>query len=133
MDTTHLLPPFTLEIANQKAKLIETVWNSKNIELISSLYTSHAEWRDGIDFLNKMEDRMAFVKKKFEREQESNLNIELWGFRNNRMAVRTEYHWKDSSGQAFQRFGNELWEFNDIGLIQKRYSSYNELPFIPVG
>ena len=53
---------------------------------------------------------------------------ELWGFRDNRMAVRFEYEWRDASGNWFRSYGNELWEFDDEGLMRKRYASINDLP-----
>lgn len=44
---------------------------------------------------------------------------ELWGFRGNRMAVRFAYEWHDDSGNWFRSYGNENWEFDERGLMQR--------------
>ena len=44
------------------------------------------------------------------------------------MAVRFAYEWQDDSGNWFRSHGNELWEFDDQGLMQRRIASINDLP-----
>ena len=34
-----------------------------------------------------------------------------------RIAVRFQYEWHNESGQWFRSYGNELWEFDDDGLM----------------
>ena len=46
----------------------------------------------------------------------------------NRIAVTFEYEWHDDSGQWFRSYGNELWEFADNGLMQRRIASINDAP-----
>ena len=55
------------------------------------------------------------------------LKKELWGFRGNRMAVRFEYEYQNTEGQWFRAYGNENWEFDENGLMRKRYASINDL------
>jgi hypothetical protein len=43
------------------------------------------------------------------------------------MAVRFEYEYQDENGQWYRAYGNELWEFNENGLMQKRFASINDL------
>lgn len=69
-----------------------------------------------------------FLKQKCEKELHYKLKKELWGFRENRMAVRFEYEWHNHEGQWFRSYGNELWEFDENGLMAKRYASINDLP-----
>ena len=43
------------------------------------------------------------------------------------MAVRFQYEWHDAEGQWFRSYGNELWEFDDLGLMRRREASINDL------
>jgi nuclear transport factor 2 (NTF2) superfamily protein len=55
------------------------------------------------------------------------LKKELWGFRDNRMAVKFQYEWHDDNGQWYRSYGNELWEFAPSGFMQRREASINDL------
>lgn len=121
------LPPFTLETALQKVQLAEDAWNSQDPERISKAYTINTEWRNRTEFINGREEVVAFLKRKWQKELHYKLKKELWGFRENRMAVRFEYEYQDVSGQWWRAYGNENWEFNENGLMHKRYASINDL------
>ncbi len=121
------LPPFTMETALQKVQLAEDAWNTKDPEKVCLAYTIDTEWRNRTDFINGREEVKQFLKRKWEKELEYKLKKELWGFRENRMAVRFEYEWRDHKGQWFCSYGNELWEFDESGLMQKRFASINDL------
>jgi nuclear transport factor 2 (NTF2) superfamily protein len=121
------IPPFTAETALQKVQLAEDAWNTKDSEKICLAYTIDTEWRNRTDFINGREEVKQFLKQKWENELNYKLKKELWGFRENRMAVRFEYEWHDKMGQWFRSYGNELWEFNENGLMQKRFASINDL------
>jgi|SRR6478609_1181892 len=122
------LPPFTLETALQKVQLAEDAWNSKDPERVSMAYSIDTEWRNRTDFINGREAVKAFLKTKWERELNYKLKKELWGFRENRMAVRFEYEYQNASGEWFRAYGNENWEFDTDGLMTKRFASINDLP-----
>ncbi len=128
MEQKPPLPPFTLETALQKVQLAEDVWNSKDPERVSKAYTNDSEWRNRTDFINGREEIVAFLKKKWAKEKNYILKKELWGFRENRMAVRFEYEYQNEDGQWFRAYGNENWEFDENGLMRKRYASINDLP-----
>ncbi len=130
MDTKLLVPPFTLEIALQKVQLAENVWNSCDPERVCLAYTVDTEWRNRTEFINGREAVKAFLKRKWEKELDYKLKKELWGFRENRMAVRFEYEWHDANGQWYRSYGNEMWEFDEHGLMRKRFASINDLPII---
>ena len=120
-------PPFTLETALQKVQLAEDAWNSQDPERISKAYTINTEWRNRTEFINGRDEVVAFLKRKWQKELHYKLKKELWGFRENRMAVRFEYEYQDVNGQWWRAYGNENWEFNENGLMQKRYACINDL------
>jgi nuclear transport factor 2 (NTF2) superfamily protein len=121
------LPPFTMETALQKVKAAEDAWNTKDPEQVSRAYTVDTEWRNRTEFINGREEVKAFLTRKWQKELDYKLKKELWGFRENRMAVRFEYEWRDQAGQWFRSYGNELWEFDEDGYMRKRFASINDL------
>ncbi len=70
---------------------------------------------------------MRFLTAKWEKELDYRLKKELWAFTGNRIAVRFEYEWRDAEGRWFRSYGNENWEFDENGLMRKRYASINDL------
>jgi nuclear transport factor 2 (NTF2) superfamily protein len=127
MEQKPPLPPFTMEKALEKVQIAENAWNTKDPEKICLAYTIDTEWRNRAEFINGREEVKAFLKRKWEKELDYKLKKELWGFRENRMAVRFEYEWHDAAGQWYRSYGNELWEFDENGLMRKRYASINDL------
>ncbi len=121
-------PPFSEESALRKVQIAEELWNTCDAERVAMAYTEDSEWRNRTDFLTGRKAIVEFLRRKWNRELGYRLKKELWGFRNNRMAVRFEYEWHDDSGNWFRSYGNELWEFAESGLMQKRYASINDLP-----
>lgn len=121
------LPPFNMETALQKVQLAEDAWNSKDPERVSKAYTIDSEWRNRTQFINGRAEIVEFLTKKWEKEKHYKLKKELWGFRENRMAVRFEYEFQNEAGQWFRAYGNENWEFDENGLMRKRYASINDL------
>ena len=71
---------------------------------------------------------VAFLTRKWSREQDYRLIKELWAFDGNRIAVRFAYESHDDSGNWFRSYGNENWEFNENGLMRRRHASINDLP-----
>ncbi|MBL7681906.1 MAG: nuclear transport factor 2 family protein [Flavipsychrobacter sp.] len=128
MEKRYPIPPFTLETAQQKVQAAEYAWNTKDPEKVCMAYTIDTEWRNRTEFLNGREEVKEFLKHKWAKEQDYKLKKELWGFRENRMAVRFEYEWHDEYGQWYRSYGNEMWEFDENGYMQKRYASINDMP-----
>lgn len=122
------LPPFNEETARQKVQAAEDAWNTKDPEKVSLAYTVDTEWRNRTEFINGREEVKQFLQRKWAKELDYKLKKELWGFKDNRMAVRFEYEWHDQLGQWYRSYGNELWEFDDNGYMQKRYASINDMP-----
>jgi hypothetical protein len=121
-------PPFTPETAPLKVQAAEDAWNTKDPERVCLAYTIDTQWRNRAEFLNGREEVKRFLERKWAAELDYRLKKELWGFRENRMAVRFEYEWHDHAGQWFRSYGNELWEFDEHGLMRKRFASINDLP-----
>ena len=122
------LPPFTRETAAQKVRMAEDAWNSHDPEKVSLAYTRDSVWRNRSEFPQGREAIVAFLKRKWSRELDYRLIKELWAFDGNRIAVRFAYEWHDDSGNWFRSYGNENWEFDESGLMQRRHASINDLP-----
>lgn len=122
------LPPFTRETAIQKVRLAEDAWNSRDPTRVSLAYTVDSKWRNRAEFPQGREQIVEFLTRKWRRELEYRLIKELWAFADNRIAVRFAYEWHDDSGQWYRSYGNENWEFDALGLMQRRYASINDLP-----
>jgi hypothetical protein len=121
------LPPFTEETALIKVQAAEDAWNSRDPERVSLAYTEDTEWRNRTEFIHGREEVVEFLKRKWSRELDYRLKKELWGFRNHRMAVRFEYEFHDQSGQWYRSYGNELWEFDELGYMKRRFASINDM------
>ncbi|WP_420572135.1 DUF1348 family protein [Kordia sp.] len=121
------LPPFTRDTAIQKIQMAEDAWNSKDPIKISKAYTVDTEWRNRDQFVNGRAEVQAFLADKWTKELNYKLKKELWTYNENRIAVRFEYEYRNESGQWFRAYGNENWEFDENGLMRKRYASINDL------
>jgi hypothetical protein len=121
-------PPFTLETALAKVQLAEDAWNSRDPERVALAYSVDSKWRNRVEFINGREEIKAFLRRKWASELDYRLKKTLWGFRENRIAVSFEYEWHDERGQWYRSYGNELWEFDDEGLMRERRASINDAP-----
>jgi nuclear transport factor 2 (NTF2) superfamily protein len=122
------LPPFTPETARQKVRLAEDAWNSRDPARVALAYTPDSRWRNRAEFIEGRTAIEAFLVRKWSRELDYRLIKELWATAGNRIAVRFAYEWHDDSGQWFRSYGNELWEFAESGLMQRREASINDMP-----
>jgi hypothetical protein len=127
MEQRHPLPPFTLETALQKVQKAEDAWNTRDPQKVALAYTVDTEWRNRDQFVNGRQEVIAFLTKKWEKELDYKLKKELWAYTDNRISVRFEYEWHDKDGNWFRSYGNEQWEFDENGLMQRRYASINDL------
>jgi nuclear transport factor 2 (NTF2) superfamily protein len=128
MEQRPPLPPFTEDTARQKVQAAEDAWNTRDPERVSKAYTMDSQWRNRAEFLNGRDAIRDFLTRKWERELDYRLRKELWCFTDNRIAVTFRYEWHDDSGQWFRSYGNELWEFDENGLMQRRIASINDAP-----
>ena len=128
MEKKYPVPPFNLETATQKVQMAEDLWNTRNPGKVAMSYTVDSEWRNRTDFIHGREEIIVFLAEKWKKERDYKLKKELWGFRENRIAVKFEYEFQDENNQWFRAYGNELWEFDVNGLMRKRFASINDLP-----
>lgn len=128
MEKKYPLPPFTEETAKQKIQAAEDAWNSKNPAKIVLAYSPDSEWRNRIAFLRGRAEIIDFLKGKWEKELDYKLKKSYWAHTDNKIAVRFEYEWRDAAGQWYRAYGNENWEFDENGLMEKRFASINDLP-----
>lgn len=121
-------PPFTLESATAKVRVAEDAWNSRDPQRVSLAYSEDSEWRNRDQFPRGREQIRDFLTRKWERQLDYRLTKVLWSFTDSRIAVRFQYEYHDANGQWFRAYGNELWEFDDEGLMRRREASINDLP-----
>ncbi|WP_426114590.1 DUF1348 family protein [Massilia sp. PWRC2] len=122
------VPPFTRASAILKVRLAEDGWNRRDPVQVSLAYTADSAWRNRAEFVNGREQIAAFLSRKWAKELDYRLIKELWAFDGHRIAVRYAYEWHDDSGNWFRSYGNENWEFDDNGLMARRFACINDLP-----
>ena len=125
---SSIVPPFTLESATAKVRAAEDAWNSRDPVRVSLAYTEDSQWRNRDQFVQGRNEIQKFLAGKWERELDYRLTKSLWSFTDNRIAVRFQYEYHDAAGQWFRAYGNELWEFDDAGLMRRREASINDVP-----
>ena len=123
-----IVPPFTQETATAKVRAAEDAWNSRDPVRVSLAYTEDSQWRNRDQFVRGRNEIQKFLAGKWERELDYRLTKSLWSFTDNRIAVRFQYEYHDAAGQWFRAYGNELWEFDDAGLMRRREASINDVP-----
>lgn len=122
------LPPFDAVSARAKVFAAEAAWNSRDPERVAAAYTLDSVWRNRDQFIVGREQIVEFLRGKWDRELDYALRKDLWAFFEHRIAVRFQYEWHDTDGHWFRSYGNENWEFDDAGYMQRREASINDLP-----
>lgn len=125
-----IAPPFTHETATQKVRLAEDVWNLRDPDRVALAYTEDSVWRNRSEFIVGRDQIRKFLAGKWRRELDYRLVKSLWSFTDNRIAVRFQYEWHDAVGHWHRSYGNELWEFDEHGLMQRREASINDVPIV---
>jgi nuclear transport factor 2 (NTF2) superfamily protein len=123
-----IAPPFTLATALRKVRAAEDAWNSHDPDRVALAYTEDSVWRNRNEFLAGRDQIRAFLARKWGRELEYRLVKALWAITEDRIAVRFRYEWRDAAGNWFRSYGNELWEFDERGLMRRREASINDVP-----
>lgn len=125
-----IAPPFSVETALQKVRMAEDAWNSRDPNRVVLAYTEDSVWRNRSEFLTGRDEIRRFLTRKWERELDYRLVKSLWSFHENRIAVRFQYESHDPAGHWFRSYGNELWEFDEHGLMRRREASINDVPIL---
>jgi uncharacterized protein len=128
---TDIRPPFPEETARAKVQAAQDAWNTRDPERVALAYTEDSEWRNRDEFFAGRAAIVDFLT--WARELDYRLRKELWTFGEDRIAVRFEYESRDADGQWWRSYGNEMWEFDENGLMCRRYASINDLRIAPDG
>jgi nuclear transport factor 2 (NTF2) superfamily protein len=128
VDPRPPVPPFTRETAAQKVQAAEDAWNTRDPERVALAYSEDSEWRNRGDFVTGRAEIAALLTSKWNRELDYALRKSLWAFEGNRIAVRYQYESHDADGRWWRSYGNELWEFDDLGYMRRREASINDVP-----
>lgn len=121
-------PPFTQDTAVEKVRMAEDGWNTRTPERVALAYTPDSIWRNRAEFIKGRDAIIRFLTAKWTHEHDYRLIKELWAFEGSRIAVRFAYEWHDGNSNWFRSYGNENWEFDAGGLMQRRIASINDLP-----
>jgi nuclear transport factor 2 (NTF2) superfamily protein len=127
METKPPLPPFSADTAAQKVRMAEDAWNTRDPDRVVLVYTDDTQWRNRAEFPVGREQVRQFLIRKWDAELDYRLIKELWAYTDSRIAVRFAYEYHDAAGHWFRAYGNENWEFNAQGFMQRRYASINDL------
>ena len=122
------VPPFDEASARQKVLMAEAAWNSRDPERVATAYTANSEWRNRAEFIRGHAEIVAFLRRKWDRELDYVLRKDLWAFTEDHIAVRFQYEWRDVTGRWFRSYGNENWEFDELGYMRRREASINDVP-----
>jgi uncharacterized protein len=128
--STVIAPPFTLITALRKVRLAEDAWNSRDPERVALAYSEDSVWRNRSEFVTGRAGIRRFLAGKWNRELDYRLVKDLWAFTDDRIAVRFQYEWHDAARQWHRSYGNELWEFDENGLMRRREASINDLAIL---
>ena len=128
MTKRYPLPPFNQATAAEKVQAAENGWNSRDPKKVSLAYTFDSEWRNRSEFIKGRQNIEEFLEAKWKKEQQYRLKKTLWSYTDNRIAVTFYYEWHDEFDNWFRSYGNELWEFDENGLMRKRIASINDMP-----
>lgn len=126
MKNEDLVPPFSAETATEKLKLNENEWNTHDAAKIALLYTEDVEWSDRTTFLTGRIAVEAYLMRKFSEQLNYKIKKEVWGAKENRNAIRFQEEWQDESGQWYHSYGNEQLEFDEKGVIRKRFGCISD-------
>eukprot|EP00246_Nothoceros_aenigmaticus_P010608 TRINITY_DN27284_c0_g1_i1.p1 TRINITY_DN27284_c0_g1~~TRINITY_DN27284_c0_g1_i1.p1 ORF type:complete len:175 (+),score=4.63 TRINITY_DN27284_c0_g1_i1:1-525(+) len=125
--STPIKPPFTEESARAKVKAAQDSWNSRDPDRVSLAYTPNSDWRNRDLFFKGRDQIRAFLKEKWAKEHEYRLEKQLFCFSDTRIAVTFQYEWHDDAGQWWRSYGNELWDYDADGLMERRQASINDV------
>jgi nuclear transport factor 2 (NTF2) superfamily protein len=107
--------------------VIEDAWNVRDPDRLALAYAEDSVWRNRSEFLFGRDQIRSFLVRKWAREIDYRLVKALWAFTDNRIGVRFQYEWRDDAGQWYRGYGNEMWEFNERGVMRRREASVNDV------
>ncbi len=127
MAAPPIVPPFRREDAIAKVRGAEDLWNTKDPARVALAYSEDSRWRNRTTWVTGRDEIVAFLTQKWERELEYRLIKEMWGYGDNRIAVRFAYESRAGDGLWYRSYGNENWQFDEAGRCQFRHASINDM------
>jgi len=128
----NIVPPFTRETALQKVKAGQNLWNTRTPEKVVQAYTDDSIWRNRGEFMRGHKEIVAFLTRKWQKENGYKLRKDLFAWTDNKIAVQFFYEWYaenvDGSKQWYRTYGLEDWTFAPDGKMEKRQMSGNDVP-----
>src|SRR5690606_9134522 len=106
----------------------EDAWNTRDPHRVALAYTEDSVWLNRAEFIEGRAAIEDFLRRQWERELDYRRRKSFGAFGEPRISVRYQYDWHDASGQWSRSYGNELWEFDDNGLMRRREASINDVP-----
>jgi len=110
----------------QRVRDAENAWNRRECELLVRAHTIDCLWRNRVYFLWGREQIRTFVERQLRREIDLRIHLEPWMEGDSRLAVRFASEFRNDSGSWFRAYGCEEMEFDETGLIRRRFTSANE-------
>ena len=123
------VPPFSEETARIKVRMAEDAWNSRDPRSRrAGLHRGHALAQSrGIP--RRVAKRCGNSCSASGRANSTTASSRNCGPSDGaRIAVRFAYEWHDDSGHWYRSYGNENWQFDANGFMQRRFASINDLP-----
>ncbi len=83
--------------------MAEDAWNTRDPERVALAYTEDSRWRNRSEFVNGRAEIVAFLTRKWQRENDYRLIKEIWAHDGNRIAVRFAYESHDATATGSAR------------------------------
>jgi nuclear transport factor 2 (NTF2) superfamily protein len=126
MNKNELLP--SEAVCVKRVRAAENARNTGDLDAVVLSNTFDCQWRNRVDFIWGREQIRTFLSRKWRREIEHRVINELWAWSSRRVAIRFSCEFRDDSGTWFRVYGNENWEYDDTGLVSRRFTGANEHP-----
>ena len=91
--------PFTGDTARAKTQEVEDAWNSRDPERVAATCTEDAKWRNRVELIDGHEQIVAFLRRKWLKELDYRIRMDLWCWGGDRIAVNFRYEWRAQGGQ----------------------------------
>lgn len=104
----------------------ECAWNMRDCDTLVLSHTIDCQWRNRADFLWGREQIRGYIERRLRREIEQRTIFEPWAEGERRLSVRFASEFRNDSGSWFRVYGCEAIDFDEVGLVRRRFTSANE-------
>lgn len=117
-----------MDTAAERLIFEAAAWNTHDPGQIAEGYADTIDMRDGLSIVASKEALKQFIREKFTQQFDYTVKLDLWGALKARMAVRFEAEWRDAKSQWFRSYGVVVYQFDDAGLVERRFASQETAP-----